>query len=90
MQLMVSYVDQYYYENMSWINSNITTNTKAVHEAFHLNSKLEYFSPINLMITTVLMIISGSQILKVFHSMIIIGPGRTIITVSGLLHNSGR
>ena len=69
MQYKVSYDDQYY-QNMSWIDSNSTTSTKVVnkeHEKFHLNSKLGYFAPINLMMTTVLMIISGSLIvLKIF------------------------
>ena len=45
----------------------------------HLSSKPEYFAPINL-ITTVLMISN-------FHSMIIWGQDGTIITVSRLLPN---
>ena len=50
------------HQNMSLIDSNSTKSTKVVskeNEKFHLSSKLKYFASINLMITTVLMMILG-------------------------------
>ena len=43
--------------------STLYTSTEVVnkeHEKFCVSSKLEYFAPINLIVTTVLRIISGS------------------------------